>query len=75
MAVHLDGGAELVDMDRLTADEMDTVRGVLYALELIRAQTAHGSIRLNVVNGVVTEIDMEQRIRPQITAPWRDKPA
>ena len=61
------------EFENLTPDELEALRGVLYALRLIRSQTAHGSIRINVVNAQVTEIDMEQRIRPQISAPWREK--
>ncbi len=57
----------------LSADDADTVRGILHALELIRAQSGHGSIHINIVDRQVSEIDMESRVRPKIAAPWRPK--
>ena len=60
-------------IDGLTQEEIETVRGVLYAIELIRSQSKHGSLYINIVDGEVTEIDMQQRIRPKHNAPWRQR--
>ena len=61
----------VIEFIDLTEDEIETLRGVLYAMKSINSFTAHGSIHITIVNGKVSEIDMEQRIRPQISAPWR----
>ncbi len=58
----------------LSAEEADTIRGVIYAMDVIRSQTAHGSININIVDGVTAEIDIQQRIRPKYSVPWRPKP-
>jgi hypothetical protein len=63
----------MLDFSKLTPDEIELLLGVLYAFTLIKSQTSHGSIHINIVDGKVSEIDMEQRIRPQIAAPWRPK--
>ena len=57
----------------LAPDEVELVRGFLYAVDMVRSLTGHGSVHVNITNGLISEIDIEQRIRPQIAAPWRMK--
>jgi hypothetical protein len=60
-------------LPELPPDDFDLVLGVLYFLRSIRNQTAHGSINLNIVDGKLAEMDVEHRVRPGISAPWRGK--
>ena len=59
-------------LEQLTPEEIETARGVLYAIALIRSQSKHGSVHINIVDGDIAEIDMQQRIRPKHNAPWRE---
>jgi len=57
----------------VTTEDLDLIQGLLHCLKLIRAQSNHGSIYINIVDGKLSELDVEHRIRPNISAPWRTK--
>ncbi len=44
------------------------VRGILYALELIRAQTGHGTLVIEIKEGKIAEMKAEHSIRPKYLA-------
>ncbi len=41
------------------------VRGILYAFELIRAQTGHGTLVIEIKDGKIAEMKAEHSIRPK----------
>jgi len=60
-------------LERLTEEDKDIILGLFFALDTIRDFSGHGSIYMNVVDGKLAELDMENRVRPAISAPWRPK--
>ncbi len=58
-------------LERLTEEDKDIILGLFFALDTIRDFSGHGSVHMNFVNGKLAELDMENRIRPEISAPWK----
>lgn len=55
----------------ITPQEMDAVRGLVWTMRSIESQTGYGSIHISVTNGIASEFDVQQRIRPSVSAPWK----
>ncbi len=54
-----------------TPEDLDTVKGILWAVQKIREQSGHGEVSVTVVDGLASEFDIKYRIRPKYGAPWR----